>query len=265
MSSIKLVATDMDGTLLNTEHQLPKDFFGIFEILCKRNILFVAASGRQYYNLLHVFEKIANRMAFIAENGTLVVYKGKEISSTTILSETVLEVIDIIADIPNAGIVICGKTAAYYSSDDANFLYNIGMYYGRQQKVDDLKNYTQDCLKIAIFCSSGTEEHVYPHVQNLTAKGLQVVVSGKVWLDMMPQGTNKGTALAALQQLLKISTEETAVFGDYMNDIEMMQQAKYNYAMVNAHPEVKKVANYITQYSNDEEGVMQELKQLLQL
>lgn len=253
----------MDGTLLNAKHELPKNFYETFEMLCSKGILFVAASGRQYYNLLHVFEKIADRMAFIAENGTFVVNKGLEISSTTIDPATVIKVIDIVATIPDAGIVICGKESAYYSSDNSDFLYNIGLYYGRQQRVDNLKKHVFDCLKIAVFCGNGTEEHIYPHVRNLTEDNLQVVVSGKVWLDMMPAGANKGTALKTLQQLLDITPEQTAVFGDYMNDKEMLQEAQYSYAMVNAHPEVKKVSNYTTQYSNEEEGVIKEIERLL--
>jgi len=262
MPDIKLIATDMDGTLLNSKHELPIDFYEVFETLCQKDILFVAASGRQYYNLLDVFATIADRMAFIAENGTYVVHKGNEISSSTIAPETVANVIDIVSAIPHTGIVVCGKQCAYYDSDDPEFRYNIGLYYGKRQKVDDLKAHLDDCLKIAIFCGQGTEENVYPHVKNLTGE-LQVVVSGKVWLDMMPAGANKGKALADLQKLLQITPKQTLAFGDYMNDVEMMQQAQYSFAMVNAHDEVKKVANHITKFSNDEEGVIYEIKQLI--
>lgn len=263
MPDIKLIATDMDGTLLNSQHELPKDFYDIFEKMYQKGILFVAASGRQYYNLLYVFESISDRIGFIAENGAYVVLKGKEIYSNTIASETVLTIIDIVSQIPNIGIVICGKKSAYYQSEDSDFLYNIGLYYGRKQKVDDIKKHVYDCLKIAVFCGKGTEEHVYPHVQNLANHHLQVVVSGKVWLDMMPLGTNKGTALYTLQQLLEITPSQTAVFGDYMNDKEMLQKAEFSYAMINAHPEIKKIANYITQYSNEENGVIKEITQLI--
>ncbi|PZP46585.1 MAG: HAD family hydrolase [Pseudopedobacter saltans] len=263
MPDIRLIATDMDGTLLNSAHKLPNDFYQIFEQLCEKNILFVAASGRQYYNLLNVFEKIADRMSFIAENGTYVVHKGKEIASSLISPETVLRVIDIVMQIPNTGIVVCGKNCAYYQTEEPEFVYTVGLYYGRKQKVNNIKEHVSDCLKIAVFCGNGTEENVYPHVKQLLEQDLQVVVSGKVWLDMMPKGANKGEALKKLQQALDITSEQTLVFGDYMNDIEMLQDAKYSYAMKNAHPIVQKVANYVTHYSNDEEGVTKEIKKLV--
>lgn len=262
MPNIKLIATDMDGTLLNSEHELPKDFFTLFEELKRKNILFVAASGRQYYNLLHVFEKIADQMAFIAENGALVMYQGQEITSATIDAKLAAQVIDIVSQIPDADMVVCGKKSSYYNGEDPEFLYNIGLYYGRKQKVDDLKEHLDDCLKIAVFCHAGTEANVYPHLQHLSDT-LQVVVSGKIWLDMMPIGINKGDALTTLQKHFNIQSDQTVVFGDYMNDIEMLEQTQHSYAMLNAHPSVKKAAHFITEYSNDDDGVVKEIKKLL--
>ena len=76
---IKFIATDMDGTLLNSKKELSPEFYDVFEELKKRDILFAAASGRQYYTLAKEFNDIKDDMLFIAENGTFVVYKGKEL------------------------------------------------------------------------------------------------------------------------------------------------------------------------------------------
>ena len=67
---IKLIATDMDGTLLNSNNQIQEGFYEIFNELQKKEIIFAAASGRQYYNLLERFNGIEDNMMFIAENGT---------------------------------------------------------------------------------------------------------------------------------------------------------------------------------------------------
>ena len=73
---------------------------------------------------------------------------------------------------------------------------------------------------------------------------------------------HKGFALHKLQQLYNISPAETMVFGDYNNDLEMLALAEFSFAMENAHPNVKAVANYETS-SNDDLGVEKILESLL--
>ena len=77
---IKLIVSDMDGTLLNSCHELPKDFMSVFEQLQQRGIYFCAASGRQYLSLLQFFSPVKDRMAFISENGAFVNVNGEEIA-----------------------------------------------------------------------------------------------------------------------------------------------------------------------------------------
>ncbi len=67
-------------------NELPCDFFDVFKALDEKNVLFAAASGRQYFTLLNMLEPIKDKVLFIAENGTLVMYQGKELYSVTILS-----------------------------------------------------------------------------------------------------------------------------------------------------------------------------------
>ena len=59
-----------------------------------------------------------------------------------------------------------------------------------------------------------------------------------------------------------ISPDETMVFGDYLNDYEMMKQGYFSYAMANAHPDLKAISNFET-LSNDEDGVLYIIRQLI--
>jgi hydroxymethylpyrimidine pyrophosphatase-like HAD family hydrolase len=88
-------------------------------------------------------------------------------------------------------------------------------------------------------------------------------VSGKNWLDISDEKANKGNALKHVQQLLNVSKEETMVLGDYHNDIEMMQEANFSFAMENAHADIKELAKYSTK-SNDDFGVETILEKLIQ-
>ncbi len=99
-------------------------------------------------------------------------------------------------------------------------------------------------------------------MKNFEEFGLKVVVSGEFWLDILNQNTNKGNAVKKLQNLLNISPEQTMAFGDYMNDLEMLSNAKYSFAMENAHPIIKETAQFQTS-SNDDFGVVSTIKKYL--
>lgn len=71
MDSVRLIASDMDGTLLNGRGELDPDFFIVFEQLQRHGIRFAAASGRQYDGLRKTFSPVADRMLFIAETGLM--------------------------------------------------------------------------------------------------------------------------------------------------------------------------------------------------
>jgi hypothetical protein len=94
------------------------------------------------------------------------------------------------------------------------------------------------------------------------APGHQVVVSGKNWIDIMNATANKGRALRQLQMSLGVPRSATAVFGDYLNDLEMMAEGDWSFAMDNGHPAVQRAANFIAP-RNTEEGVVQVLRRLL--
>ena len=81
-SKVKMVVTDMDGTLLNSNHEVSNRFFELFEELKKRNILFVAASGRQYNSILDKLHSIKDDIIIVAENGGYIVRQDEELLST---------------------------------------------------------------------------------------------------------------------------------------------------------------------------------------
>jgi len=79
LSNIKVVVSDMDGTLLNSNHEVSDRFFELFAQLKKRNIEFVAASGRQYHSIIHKLAPIKDEITVIAENGAFIKQQEKEL------------------------------------------------------------------------------------------------------------------------------------------------------------------------------------------
>ena len=264
ITKIKLVAADMDGTLLNSNHELSPDFFPVFNQMKKKGLLFAAASGRQYFNILNKLEHIKEDVIFVAENGSYVVFRDEELLVQAMEPGIVKELLLEARKIPDVFIILCGKKRAYVENEAPQFMENLKMYYNRYEVVDDLTKVDDDqFLKIALCDLAGSERNSYP-IFKKRENQLQVKISGHIWLDLSHKLANKGRAIEVLQNKFNITVDETMVFGDYLNDLEMMHQAGFSYAMENAHIDIKNAARFLTK-SNEENGVTLVLQQMLDL
>ena len=167
MAAIKLVASDMDGTLLNSHHDLNPAFFDLFHQMKTKGILFVAASGRQYFNIINQFESIKDEIVLIAENGSYVMYKDEEILVQAMDREVTMEQIITARSIDKSFVILCGKKCAYIENDHPDFMRHVKMYYDKYQVVDDLLKVEDDqFLKIAICDFAGSENNSYHYYKN---------------------------------------------------------------------------------------------------
>lgn len=258
---IKLIATDMDGTLLNEKGEINPEFYEVYEELLKKDIIFAAASGRQYFNLEKKFKTIKDNMMFIAENGTFVTYKGKELLVNELDKDLALKLIDIGRKIDNAYVVLCGKKSAYIESKDERLIKETEKYYERYEIVQDVTKVQDKILKVTICDFSGSEENSYKYFKDFY-ESAQVTVSGEIWLDITANNVNKGVSMRKIQKALNIGYDETMVFGDYLNDLELMESGYYSYAMENAHEDLKKVSRFIAK-KNTENGVVEAIKEVV--
>jgi Cof subfamily protein (haloacid dehalogenase superfamily) len=264
LKNIKLVVSDMDGTLLNSKGKVSDRFFQIFKQLQKQNITFCAASGRQHNSIVEKLHSIKDNIFVVAENGGIAT-KGKKIFlEKALAAKKIKEVIPIVRTIKDANLVLCGKNGAYIESNDEKFTTLFQEYYNKYFKVDDLTNALEKTtfFKMAIYHPISSEKFLYPKLKHLE-KDFLLKISSPNWLDISSKGTNKGNALQIVQEQLNISKEETLVFGDYHNDIEMMQQSGVSVAMQNGHQDIKDLAT-ITTESNDNYGVELVLEKLLE-
>ncbi|WP_310605401.1 HAD family hydrolase [Anaerosporobacter sp.] len=260
---IKFIATDIDGTLLHSDQTLPNDLPQVINKLHEQNILFSVASGRPYLTLKQSFESLNPNIVYIADNGSHVVYQGKEVAVHAIDNTIVKELIHITRTLPCAYSVVCTTNGAYVESDEPAFLHELEKYYVKYTVVEDLTKLNESVIKYTICDLTGAEENSYPHFLPYQEK-VQLSVAGFVWLDCMQKGINKGTAIKEIQDLYQITEEECMAFGDYLNDLEMMQSVYYSYAMANAHEDLKKVSRFET-VSNDEDGVIITIKEMCDL
>lgn len=260
---IKLIATDMDGTLLNDRHEISKDFERVFKKLKSKGIIFAAASGRPYYNLKETFKDVKDEMLFISDNGAYVVYKNKEIAVSSIDKNVIKELIKVGKTIEDSYIILCGKNNAYFDSENEKFLEEALKYYNKYKIVKNLDEVDDEIIKFTICDLKGSEGNSYRYFNSYEEK-LQVSVSGSIWLDIMDKGVNKGIAIKEIQEKLDIKYDETMVFGDYLNDLEMMENAYYSYAMENAHDDLKKISRFSAK-KNTEDGVIEKIKEVIKI
>ncbi|WP_407341960.1 Cof-type HAD-IIB family hydrolase [Pengzhenrongella phosphoraccumulans] len=267
---IRLIAADMDGTLLDDDGNLPADFLPVLGELRRRGIVFCPASGRQYYNLLERFGRlgVAEEMVFVAENGAYVVRQGREVSADCLADDAVGRLVVAARSIEATGVdlgaVLCGKRSAYVERGDAQFLAEVKKYFTRLQVVDDLLDTPDDdIVKVALF-DFGSAEHTTAPALEPFRDELQVVVSGKHWVDVMNRTANKGCGIRALQRELGITAAQTMVFGDFLNDLEMMDAAEFSFAMGNAHPALRARARYVAPHNTDN-GVLRTIASVLKI
>ena len=263
---LRLVVTDMDGTLLDGHGRVPAGLLEAVADMRAAGIVFTPASGRQLANLRAVLGSAVEDSPLIAENGSFVVHGGEEIHSDTIRAQdaeaaitTTRHLVDSGYDV---GAVVACKHCAYIERSDAAFLEQAGLYYEALEIVEDLTAIALDeALKVAVFDFDDVENG---SSQALTAAvpHVQTVVSGLHWTDMMSAQVSKGRALAALQARLGVLPEQTAVFGDYLNDLDLYDHADLGFAMRNAHPGIHAAATY-TAPANTEDGVLRTVEELL--
>lgn len=258
---IRLIAADMDGTLLNSQKQLSPELPGILRRLLGSGVRFAAASGRQYANLSCYFGPLADKMHFISDNGSFIFEGARNIFTSAIEPARIAEAVRAVRRLRRALPVLCGGRAAYIDSLHPLFVENVRMYYNQVELVPDLltAQIPDAICKIAVFDLENAETNSYPALKALRDRFV-VSLSGDRWVDLMNPGVNKGAAIRLLQNRYGIRPDECMAFGDYLNDYEMMQACTHSYAMENAHPKLKAICRFAAK-SNDADGVVEVLKQ----
>ena len=261
---IKIIFCDMDGTLLTSENKLPEGFDEMMSELKRCGVIFAPASGRQFFSLIRSFEKYRDDFLFLAENGTLVMYRGEEIFSRPLGVDAAKKVLAASMSFGNILRVYCGKKDAYIlrEQNTPEFAAELEKYYTHSGIVDSFDEVNDTPLKVALFDPTGnSKKNIYDKLAQFY-DSLQVVLSSDYWVDVMSPKINKGEAVKNIQRVMNFKPEECAAFGDYLNDYEMIQAVGYGFAMANAHPDLKKIAKFET-VSNDQAGVLVGIRRLI--
>ena len=268
LSKIKLVCSDVDGTLVEEgKGGLNPEYYEEIRRLKEKGIMFAVVSGRSYAASSPLFTPVLEDIIFINDNGAALTYKGKVIKAHTIPVEVVKEMIrDLSDDL---------KEVTYLSALEGSYGWKRNREFCRILREDFHLNLTEleempDSLpKDAGIMSLG----MYDPVDAETAVGkefadkwnqhplIKAVPGGQYWFNIMQKNIDKGVALKELMEMYNIKLEEVIAIGDNMNDMGMLTCVPNSVAIGNARQEVKDVCKYIAD-TNSNDGVLQILKKL---
>lgn len=260
---IKLVVSDIDGTLVKDGHHVLNPRMNeLILALKEKGIIFVAASGRQYPSMRRLFKDVKDEVIFVAENGAYVMCRDFEINEHIMDNALVKELIKDIREVGDCLLTVSTKDILYLEERDEDFLnLLINGYKYEVDVVDDISSHDINPIKVSIYRKNGVDEIAKTIAPKWEDK-LKVTISGGRWLDFMDSTVDKGEAVERIQELLRIGIDETMIFGDNMNDLGMFKRATESYAVANARAEVKAAAKHIAD-SNINDGVIKVLETLV--
>lgn len=253
---IKLIASDLDGTLLHGgEQSLSPRVLDLVHRLTERGVRFIAASGRQYDNERRLFQGIENDISYIAENGALCVHNGEVIFRSLLSEDLIRRIIAEIRKAPDFDILLSREDCSVIEGHNPAFVNHICNVMGNTTEiVDDIAKAKGPFIKIAVCNLTDSQQVILEYLKHLTdlfSPEIRAVTSGNIWIDFIPPNVNKGTALQTFLDYFHISAEECISLGDQYNDIEMLETAGTSYAVSGSAPGVSDHASHTAAFAED--------------
>ena len=236
MAGLKLIACDLDGTLL-------LDTCGLIQSLLESGIMFFAASGRQYTNLQRLFWPVREQIGYLCENGCISFYQNHQLHKERMDHSLGRELIRAIQQKDGAEVLVSGVMESYVHPKDISFYYHMrDVVKNDVTLVPNILLTDEDYMKISVYEAGGVKDEEY--WKDRFGNRCTVVTGGNDWLDMMPLHVNKSTALTHILTHLGISPEDCMAIGDNDNDREILQLAGHPVAVKSAKPEIRALARY---------------------
>ena len=243
---ITTIVSDFDGTIIKHGNLVPtKRFYELADECLQKDIFFVAASGRQYRNLHKLLSGLCKDIAYIAENGSLVMYRD-EVVYKAVIEEALAK--ELLADLmqEEGNMLVSGQYTTYMLDKNPEFVRHLAEDVGNDITVvksfDEVK---EPMIKISLSVDKEIPEELAKRYHEKYDGRFQVVDAGNAWFDFNPLESSKGKALLVLAEKLGIDMSKTVVFGDGENDIAMLKEGTVSFAMESAKANVKAHANYI--------------------
>lgn len=267
---VRLLATDVDGTLLNTSHQISGRTRAAFEAARAAGIEVMAVSGRQPYSIGAIVRDTALFGDAIGSNGAV----AMNLLSRDVLFEELIELADqraiadaMLARFPELRLVSVRAAGNDYIAEDGyvglhdpeahQAMWQIRQWVGAREEVLAARS-----LKLVLRDNSVPPEALLAAARELAVPGTHATTSGAPFLEVGRAGVTKASALERYCAARGIDRSEVVAFGDNINDVEMLRWAGFGVAMANGEPEARSAADHVT-LSNNDDGVAVVIEDLL--
>ena len=268
--TIRLIATDVDGTLLNSHHEISTRTRAAFAAAKEAGIIVVAASGRQPYSIGAIVRGTALEGPVIGSNGAV----AMELATRELLFE---ETVDVAAQrefysqmrrhfpsIAAASVRDGGNEyvaeLSYQGQEDPGADLALWPVSHRRAPIDEVLELPS--VKLVLRDEETDPEELLVVARQLDIEGIHPTTSGAPFLEAGRAGVSKATAISRFASDLGIDASEVAVFGDNTNDVEMLRWAGLGVAMGNGVLGAKEAADRVTA-TNDDDGVALVIEELL--
>lgn len=285
---IKLIASDMDGTLLNHNHKIPKENVELINYAKNQGIEFIVATGRAYYEALPALNEENINCDVISFNGGIVYDKnGNIISITPMLPKDLYYTIEILKSF-DISYQLYTKNTIYTKSieTDINAYIDLIRSNGYDPDVEHLRAEAQQKLDVGYITEVENIELYLNEKENppikiiaisndisklenaakllLENKSISVTSSGANNIEIMHKNATKGEALKEIAKIYGINLENAVAIGDNLNDQAMLDIVGYSVAMKNGNTILKEQAKYVTEKTNSEGGVADTIFKLIE-
>ena len=283
---IKLIASDMDGTLLNNNHDIDKETVEAIRKAEEAGIIFAISTGREYESVKPILDKHNIKAQCILSNGAE--YRDEEgniLDKVNINEESAKRVIDILEKnnlsariFTNKGVFTTStreealKEVVYRTmslnpdlteDESREISENLGFFTGLQY-IEDINKFFEEGIEIRKFVAFNKDIDLIDKMKKVISEieGLAISSSFIDNIEITDINAQKGIILEQVAVKMGIDREEVMILGDSFNDYSMFEIFEETVAMENAIPEVKAVAKYITD-TNDNLGVAKAIYNVL--
>ncbi|WP_187355228.1 Cof-type HAD-IIB family hydrolase [Paenibacillus tengchongensis] len=248
---IKLIATDLDGTLLDRSRNISAEDWAAVKTAFEEGYHFCVASGRMNAEIVQLMTEYEGRYFTVGQNGATIYSKEKELVYHAAFEPQIA-----------AQIMRTGKAAGHlnhfvHCADDSYYTEERNAETqpiearimtgctGNARLVQDLESGELISCKISFFGEWETLLRLQDNLREQFPGKLETFTSERDVLDIMPLNVSKGTGLQHLLDTLGLEPQEIACIGDSFNDLPMFALTGHSYVMAGAHPDVKKQANHV--------------------
>ena len=268
---IKLVAIDMDGTLLNSKKELLEETKQYFKDFHKKETetLLVLCTGRPETGIRPYLKDLGyleENHYIISQNGANIYESrtGKRVMDAFLDSAAIQKWIELGK---KHGISVMGAGVDYYYCFDQEptewMEFDVKLVSGKLKRIPTEESLNTDFYKILLMGDEEQLNEFETFIPQEWRDEFYVVRSQKYLVEVLTKGVNKAFGLEKLAQKLNIEPSEIAAIGDAANDIEMLEYAGLAIAMGNASEEVKSISDIVTD-TNENNGVIKAIDKLIQ-